>query len=128
MRLSSNLTSTFDDPHSIQSKLEDDLRLRRVVPTQPTFPFVSSPLGLVPNTTEACAGFTTSPIHKEAPSRPHSPTIHSNPICYRGRFFDLVVQGRRHCLIVKKDIKDAFRIIPIAFNQRWLLGFEWEGS
>ena len=129
MRLSSNLTSAFDDPHSIQSKLEDDLRLRRVVPTQPTFPFVSSPLGLVPKHDGSLRR-----IHHLSHPEGSSVNDHIPPQYTAIRYvtmdevFDLVVQGRRHCLIVKKDIKDAFRIIPIAFNQRWLLGFEWEGS
>ena len=31
-------------------------------------------------------------------------------------------------LIVKRDIKDAFRIVPIALHDRKLLGFEWQGA
>lgn len=47
--LSENLASTIDNPSIIDEKLEEDLRLCRVVlvPT-PLTPFISSPLGLVP--------------------------------------------------------------------------------
>ena len=34
----------------------------------------------------------------------------------------------RHCTILKRDIKDAFRIIPVATGDHWLLGFQWENS
>jgi hypothetical protein len=42
------------------------------------------------------------------------------------KVFDFVVQGKQDCLIIKKNIKDAFRIISIAVQQRWLFGFEWK--
>lgn len=40
--------------------------------------------------------------------------------------FDLVRQAGRGCYIFKRDLKDAFRMIPVAPEQRWLLGFTWE--
>lgn len=30
--------------------------------------------------------------------------------------------------IIKHDLKDAFRHIPIALAHRWLMGFEWHGQ
>lgn len=42
--------------------------------------------------------------------------------------FSLVKKAGRGALIIKKDLKDAFRLVPVAHSQRWLLGFEWEGQ
>ena len=43
--------------------------------------------------------------------------------------FDAVVQSicaaGRGCYIMKQDIRDAFRMIPIAAPDRYLLGFAW---
>ena len=30
--------------------------------------------------------------------------------------------------ILKWDLKDAFRTIPVAASNRWLLGFYWQGT
>ena len=43
--LSKNLLSANDAPEVMHDKLLEDLRLRRVVPTIPQHPFMSSPLG-----------------------------------------------------------------------------------
>jgi hypothetical protein len=40
----------------------------------------------------------------------------------------MVLLAGRHAVIMKRDIKDAFRNIPIAPHQQWLLGFSWKGS
>ena len=45
---------------------------------------------------------------------------------YTKYIYDAVLAKGRGAIIVKKDIKDAFRIIPVAPYQRWLLGFQWE--
>ena len=37
-----------------------------------------------------------------------------------------MVAAGRNCIILKRDIKDAFRNIPIAPQHQWLLGFQWE--
>jgi hypothetical protein len=31
-------------------------------------------------------------------------------------------------MLVKRDLQDAFRHIPIAPQDHWLLGFYWEGT
>jgi hypothetical protein len=43
--LSKNLISANDAPEVMHDKLMEDLRFRRVVPTFPQYPFISSPLG-----------------------------------------------------------------------------------
>ena len=46
--LSKNLKSSILDPSIIKVKLLDDLQLGRILSTSSDFPFISSPLGLVP--------------------------------------------------------------------------------
>ena len=29
---------------------------------------------------------------------------------------------------MKRDLKDAFRMVPVAVQQRWLLGFCWQNQ
>ncbi len=38
----------------------------------------------------------------------------------------LVINAGRHCVIMKRDVKDVFRNVPVAPQHRWLLGFRWE--
>lgn len=38
----------------------------------------------------------------------------------------MVIQGGRSCIILKRDVKDAFRNVPVAPHQQWLLGFMWK--
>ena len=39
-----------------------------------------------------------------------------------------MVAAGKNCLIIKRDIKDTFRNVPIALKHQWLLGFEWQGA
>jgi len=55
--------------------------------------------------------------------------------CYYGyllylrlqEIYDIIVASRRGCLIIKRDIKDAFYMVPVAPYYQPLLGFEWDG-
>ena len=38
-----------------------------------------------------------------------------------------VLQAGRGSTIVKRDIRDAFRMVPVAAGDQWLLGFCWRG-
>ncbi len=40
----------------------------------------------------------------------------------------LVTRAGRHCIILKRDVKDAFRNVSIASQHQWLLGFRWGGK
>ncbi len=39
----------------------------------------------------------------------------------------LVINAGRHCVIMKRDVKNAFKNVPVAPQHRWLLGVRWEG-
>lgn len=124
--LSSNLPSIENDPETMEAKLKSDLKLRRVLPTPPIEPFISSPLGFVP---KGDGGFRM--IHNlSAPAG--GSTNDGIPLEYRTiaypSFEDIVAMiltAGKYCYIVKKDLKDAFRIIPVSRQDQWLLGFKW---
>ncbi len=39
----------------------------------------------------------------------------------------MAIRAGGNCIILKQDVKDAFRNVPVAPHQQWLLGFMWEG-
>jgi hypothetical protein len=126
--ISKNQESVYLAPEVIDAKLDDDLAVGRIVPTSQSFPFISSPLGLVP---KHDGGFRR--IHNL--SHPGKESVNDN-ICddyssLKYSIIDDVLQMVRiagqHCFILKRDIKDAFRNIPVAPHIQWLLGFEWRG-
>ena len=39
---------------------------------------------------------------------------------------EMIVRAGRGSLIMKRDVKEAFRMVPVALHQQWLLGFSWE--
>jgi hypothetical protein len=124
--ISKNLKSSMLDPTVIKRKLSDDLALGRVLSTRPEAPFICSPLGLVP---KHDGGFRR--IHHLSHPRESSvnwfiPENYSKItyISIRNIFTEILATGRS-CVIIKKDIKDAFRNIPIAPPIQWILGFSW---
>ena len=38
----------------------------------------------------------------------------------------MVIWADKNYIILKQDVKDAFRNISVAFDQQWLLGLIWE--
>ena len=100
-----------------------------MVPVDPAPPFISSPLGLVP---KHDGGWRR--IHHL--SFPDRRSVNDNiPKNYSAieyitidTIFQLAVDAGKNCLIIKRDIKDAFRNVPIAVQHQWLLGFEWKGT
>ena len=129
--LSENLTSALQDPTIIENKLQRDLASRRVIQLQgpPTPPYICSPLGLVP---KHDGGWRR--IHHLSHPRGESVNDHipdgAGELKYT-RFqeiLQLVTEAGRHCIILKRDVKDAFKNIPVAPQHQWLLGFSWGGK
>ena len=127
--LSQNLKSAQTDHSLISDKLISDLALRRVISRTHSFPFISSPLGLVPK-----ADGSYRRIHHL--SYPQGSSVNNHIPENAGAIkyikitdiYEAILSAGRHCIIVKKDIKDAFRNIPVAPNNQWLLGFSWNGQ
>jgi hypothetical protein len=128
LMLSKNLTSADEDPATITTQLRKDLDLQRVSTHSGASPFYSSPLGLVP---KADGGWRR--IHHL--SYPYGDSVNDwIPEPYGNMayttiedVFELVRRAGPGALLVKKDLKDGFRVIPVALGERWLLGFLWEG-
>lgn len=130
--LSDNLRSAENAPSMIEEQLQLDLQRGRVVPaptyidSTPVFPFISSPLGLVP---KSDGGFRR--IHHLSYPAGHSVNDHINPdhatLVYTAidSVLDAVRKAGRGAIIIKNDLKDAFRTIPVAKSQYNLLGFFW---
>jgi hypothetical protein len=126
--LSSNLTTANEDLNTITAQLHKDLALGRVSPHNGSFPFFCSPLGLVG---KSDGGWRR--IHHL--SHPHGDSVNDwIPEPYGNieytkmeHIFTLVRQAGKGALLIKKDLKEAFRMIPVALANRWLLGFSWKG-
>ncbi len=128
--LSENLASTLEDTEIIDNKLRNDLALQRVVEVKaPAPPFISSPLGLVP---KHDGGWRK--IHHLSHLRGHSVNSQipdgAGEMRYT-RFQDslrMVTKAGKNCVIRKRDVKDAFRNLPVALQHQWLLGFKWRNK
>ena len=127
--LSDNQESVHLSPGVINSKLQSDLADGRIVCTTASPPYICSPLGLVP---KHDGGFRR--IHnlshplKESVNAYISPEFSTLKYTIIEDVLSMVKTAGRHSLILKRDIKDAFRNIPIAPHVQWLLGFTWDGK
>lgn len=115
--LSNNLASALEDPATIEKKLHEDLASSRVTQLQepPTPPYIFSPLGLVPKND---GGWRR--IHHLSYPRGESVNDYIPDgagelryICFQ-EVLQLVTRAGRHCIILKWDVKDAFRNVPVA--------------
>ncbi len=128
--LSENLASALEDTEIIDKKLRDDLALSRVVKVKaPASPFISCPLGLVPKHDSGWGK-----IHHLSHPRSHSVNdqIPDGAGEMRNTQFQDMLQmltwAGRNWVILKRDVKDASRNVPVAPQHEWLLGFKWRNK
>lgn len=125
--LSENLPSALEDPKIIDKKINEDLVSGRVVRVEkPTCSFICSSLGLVPKQDGGWRRIHHLSYPKGKSVNDYIPEG-AGELEYT-RFRDvlkLVTQAVRHCIILKTDVKDAFRNVPVAPQHQWLLGFQW---
>ncbi len=123
-----SLASALEDPTIIEKKLQEDLASGCVTQGhKPSRPFICSPLGLVPKHDGSCRR-----IHHL--SHPHGKSVNDyipdkmGEIWYTRfqKVLQLIINAGRHFVIMKRDVKDAFRKVLVALQHRWLLGFRWE--
>lgn len=126
--LSKNLPLALLDLEIIDNKLAHDLKLGRVVEVKnPTYLFISSPLGLVP---KHDGGFRKI-YHLSFPNGSSVNDCIAEEACLLSYislhdiFHKILVAGR-HAALIKRDVKDAFQNIPVAPHMQWLLGFQLE--
>ena len=125
---SENQQSVNLAPEIFDAQVQEDLARGHIVLASPTLPWICSPLGLVP---KHDGGFQR--IHNLS----HPPGISVNAHIdddYSSLKYTvvedvlkMVTEAGRHSIILKRDIKEAFRNIPIAPHVQWLLGFKWKG-
>jgi hypothetical protein len=127
--ISRNLPLSAEDQLLIDAKVSVDEAAGLIERVFPSPPFICSPLGMVPK-------------HDGGRRRIHHlsfpPGLSVNDfidpsygaITYAS--FDAILQSilraGRGCWIMKRDIRDAFRIVPIAVPHRHLLGFSWRNT
>jgi len=126
--LSKNLSSAELDEETIEKQLEKDLLSGRVEITTPDYPYICSPLGLVPKSD----GNFRRIHHLSYPPRDstndHIAGAYGNlRYTSRSQLLQLVKTAGRGSVLIKRDLADAFRHIPIALQNRWLMGFHWKG-
>ena len=128
--ISKNLKSAELQPSEISKKIVDDLALRRikeVFPKEPG-PFISSPLVLVPKPNNKWRVIH----HLSYPAEESVNDFIDKDAAYlryttMEEVLQLVLRAGRGCTMVKRDMKDASRLIPIAIRDQWMMGFCWEG-
>jgi hypothetical protein len=135
--VSSNLTSATADPSTLSLDIARELshhRIMQVPAPDSTAPdtvtaFICSPLGLVP---KGSGGWRR--IHHLSYPRGSSVNDHI-PAEWAALEYSTVDQAIAlvaaqgpGATLIKRDLQDAFRHIPIAPQDVWLLGFCWEGS
>ena len=122
--MSKNVASALLDPQIIIKNLKDDLSSGQVIPVIQSYLFILSFLGLLlkPN-----GGF----CHIHHLSHPQGSLVNdfiskeASNLCYTSltKVTVMILQAGYHCIIIKKDIKDAFLNIPVALHIQWLFGF-----
>ena len=103
----------------------------RVPTPQPGDRFISSPLGLVPKAGQIKAW---RQIHHL--SFPHGKSVNDHLTPDWGALeyasFDqavaMVAMAGQGAILIKRDLADAFRHIPMAPEDYWLLGFSWDNK
>ncbi|EED11627.1 conserved hypothetical protein [Talaromyces stipitatus ATCC 10500] len=115
------------EPSIITEKLAEDLNLHRV-----KLAFKSSfisPLGLVP---KHDGGWRRIHDLSWPPGCGVNQGIPDNwsAIEYMkiDDIYDQIIKAGSGCTIIKRDIKDAFRIVPVAQDNQYLLAFQWNNS
>jgi hypothetical protein len=128
LRLSQNHSTVALDPAGVTRQVDSDLSLGRIAVADPVFPFISSPLGLVPKPNGTFRRIHDLSYPKHSKHSPNASIIAGASIIEYIQFddiTDMILEAGKGCYLFKKDVKDAFRIIPIAPADRWLLGFMW---
>jgi hypothetical protein len=130
MLLSRNLTSVANDPETLSADIEHQVSLGKLgkLDTLPEY-FISSPLGLVPKSDGSWGR-----IHHLSHPRNNSVNDHIAPeygsMAYStfDEALDLVRAAGPGSILVKRDLANAFRHIPVSPQDYWLFGFQWEST
>lgn len=129
-RISRNLASSFQHPQVIDKEIQKELELKRILGPfdQPPVPNLQcSGVGVVPKKT----GGWRMIMHLSAPpGQSINDGINKEDFTLRYSRIDdairLIHLAGSGALLAKIDLKSAFRIIPIRYDDRELLGIYWK--
>jgi len=120
-----NYLSLYNNEDLISKKIVTNLALGRI---QATNSAVTSPLGLVPKADGGFRRIYDLSLPKGSLVNDSIDlawaTLHYTRV---ETILAHVIIAGRGCYLVKRDIKDAFRIMPVLVRSRYLLGFIWKG-
>ena len=117
--LSDNLSSAYDAPEVLDNQLDKDLCLGRVCTVLPIQPFISSPLGLVPKSDNTLRRIHHLSFPSGRSVNDHIP-VGDATLRYTAvtDILEAVRRAGRGAILIKRDLKDAFRMIPVAPQHR----------
>lgn len=125
---SRNHPSTNQDPTEITTQIEDDLSKGRLTEVANCNKLFLSPQGLVP---KHDGGWRRIHDLSYPNGASVNDTIPKEFAALRCISFETIIDCVRaagpNAIILKRDIRAAFRNIPVASQDRWLLAFEWKG-
>jgi hypothetical protein len=128
-----NHRSAVSNPDVLEKNISKELSLGRIRQiTSPQFHY-SSPLGLVPKKTD---GIQTGWRTIFDLSCPHGSSVNDNIPAHYGTLdyesfqhaLEMVAAAGRNTVLLKKDLKAAFRHIPVSPFDYWLFVFHWNGK
>jgi hypothetical protein len=115
--LSPNHATVNISPNDIESKLQLDLAMNRIVKVSvnPSERFMSSPLGLVSKHDGSLRRIhDLSYPHRSSVNTYIDPSYAALKYTAIEHILDDIVKAGRHCIVLKRDIKEAFRNIPVS--------------
>jgi hypothetical protein len=125
--LSCNLSSTNDEPDLLDADISHQFGVGKLGRfDQPPAAFISSPLGLVPK-----SDGTLRRIHHLSHPAGLSINDHIPPeygsLTYStfNQALDLIRVAGLGSIMIKRDLANAIRHIPVSPEDHWLLGFQW---
>lgn len=125
-KISKNLSTVNLDPDTLSKMLLEDLALGRIEEVTSNMPFMCSPLGFVPKPN----GKLRRIHHLSHPQKSSTNNGIEEQYGYLeysrvSEVCSFIIKAGKGCLIMKNDWEAAFRTIPVAILQRWLLGLQW---
>jgi hypothetical protein len=132
--LSTNLPSANNSTDTLDKDISNQRAHNRLIPIpnpKQLKRFICSPLGLVPKPGQTD---TWRRIHhlSSPPGKSVNDHIPSEWGALEYASFDeaidMVAAAGQGAILIKRDLADAFRHIPVASDDHWLLGFCWDGA
>ena len=129
-----NHQSAYTNPSVVSDAIQKELAKNRIVPLQ-HLPerYFCSPIGVVPKCTD---GVQTGWRLIFDLSCPHGKSVNDGiPVDYGAISYEslrtaihLVAKAGRGAKMIKRDLKSAFRYVPVSWLDQWCLIFEWKGQ